>query len=82
MEAVLGEFLAAIHAQCFAFGIDPRRWHENPVIASAWEVLAAKRLADRIQEGRKVGEDRALHAAAGTLGLNGETLRSRWRRAV
>ena len=54
MEAVLGEFLAAIHAQCFAFGIDPRRWHENPVIASAWEVLAAKRLADRIQEGRKV----------------------------
>lgn len=83
LEAALGpDLLGALHDMCGAFDVPPRDWTLHPVIARPWEVLAARRLADRLQAERAIGADRALDEAARVLGISPETLKSRWRRAV
>lgn len=81
LEEALGpENVRALWGQCRAFGVPVDRWHQVPGLAGSWEGLAVSRLADRIQEETGCARKPAEEDAAVRLGLNPDTLRSRFRR--
>jgi hypothetical protein len=81
MEEALGpDNLHSLAAQCRALGIPLDRWHIVPGVASTWETLAVARLADRLQADTGCARKPAEEDAAARLGLNPDTIRSRFRR--
>ena len=82
MEAMLEPAeLTALAAICEAWEIPFERWDESPAIAPAWQVLAVRRLAHRIQVQEGLAQYRAREEAACRLGLEWQTIRSRIRRS-
>ena len=74
---MLPEELTVLRGQAAALGVPPDRWHWVPSLCRPWAMLAAVRLAEKLQAQQDgLSDGRALAFAYGKLGLKDETVRS------
>ena len=59
--------------------IPPDKWDQVPNFATHWSIIAVTYLVEELRSQRRLPLDRAHAIAAGILGLNAETVRSRLR---
>ena len=75
--ALLPEELTVLRGQAAALWISPDCWHLVPAFCRPWAMLAAVRLAEKLQAQQDgLSDGRALALACGKLGLKDETVRS------
>ena len=74
------DMLVQVREACRLLGVPPDRWHRVPGLARLYEILAAIRLAEELEDRDGLSQKDAIQAAAVVLGLNGDTLASRVRR--
>lgn len=86
IEAALSEtWLAAIAELCSTLGLHRKDWAAVPGVRSVAETLALYRRADELRAQNGWGQERALLAAGGELGLDPDTVSRRlreWLRAA
>ena len=77
IEAELtAEELVALRGLCALFNCHPTRWPEKPPL-QVFATAAVVRLRDRLVRDQRLSLSRATVQAATSLGLNGETMRTR-----
>ena len=79
-DALLPEELIALRSSAAVMDVPLDRWPRVTVLAVLWGTVATVRIAKRLRgQYEGLSEDRSLALAAGELGLNGETIRTRLR---